>query len=109
MVFKTIAGETGNISDVWTDSVSYNESSLAALNTDNSFKHHYKNRIVLNKNWKTFDAEEVCYLLFVTVAKQKILTQSIPQSPVYPRDFKGSLTLTSVKVNITRQNRSVEL
>ena len=73
MVFKTIAGETGKISDIWTNTLSYDENSLEALNTDNSFKHHYKNRIVLNNNWKTFDDEvcfsDICFLILFRSSK----------------------------------------
>ena len=57
MVFKTIAGESEVIPNIWKDSLSYNENSLEALNKDNSFRIHYKNRIV--QGWKVFNPNQV--------------------------------------------------
>ncbi|XP_028404030.1 uncharacterized protein LOC114526644 [Dendronephthya gigantea] len=62
LVFKTIAGISGIIKDIWKDSLSYKEHSLEALNKDNSFKHHYKNRIVLH--WKMFNPVEARVVLY---------------------------------------------
>ena len=53
MVFKTIAGESGVISNIWNDNLPYNEKSLEALNKDNKFIGHYKNKIV--QNWEVFN------------------------------------------------------
>ena len=57
MVFKTIAGESGVISNIWNDNLPYNEKSLEALNKDNKFIGHYKNKIV--QNWEVFNPLQV--------------------------------------------------
>lgn len=58
LVFKVVSGITGRPATIWDMSISTYEFSLAALNTNNSFKHHYKNRIV--QNWSEFKPVEVC-------------------------------------------------
>ena len=59
MVFKSIAGESEPIIGKWNSFQSINEYSLEALSKDNTFKHHYKNRIV--QDWKTFNPKKVYY------------------------------------------------
>jgi hypothetical protein len=66
LVFKTIAGESGPIQNIWKDSLSINENSLEALNKDNYFRHHYKNSIV--QDWKIFNPNQVYYKLFCFLA-----------------------------------------
>lgn len=56
-MFKTIAGESGVISNIWNDDHPYNENSLEALNKDNEFRDHYKNKIV--QNWEVFNPLQV--------------------------------------------------
>lgn len=62
-MFKTIAGESGAIKNIWKDPLTHEESSLVALNKKNSFKHHYKNRIV--QDWKMFNPTEVAIILII--------------------------------------------
>ena len=57
LVFKTIAGESGIMSNIWNDAHPYNENSTEALNKDNEFRLHYKNKIV--QNWKVFNPFQV--------------------------------------------------
>ena len=57
MVFKLVAGIPGRPETAWNLPFTSFEYSLAALNTNNDFKHHYKNRIV--QNWSAFAPTEV--------------------------------------------------
>jgi hypothetical protein len=55
------------MSDIWQSPSTFNESSLEALNIGNSFKNHYKNRIV--QEWSTFGPTQVkdkIYAFFLT-------------------------------------------
>jgi hypothetical protein len=45
------------MSDIWQGPSTFNESSLEALNIENSFRNHYKNRIV--QEWSTFAPTQV--------------------------------------------------
>jgi hypothetical protein len=45
------------MSDIWQSPSTFNESSLEVLNVENSFKSHYKNRIV--QEWSTFSPTQV--------------------------------------------------
>ena len=57
MVFKLVAGIPGRPATAWNLPFTTFEYSLAALNSDNDFKHHYKNRIV--QKWRVFAPSEV--------------------------------------------------
>ncbi len=57
LVFKAIAGVPGVMSDIWQSSSTVKESSLEALNTENDFKNHYKNRII--QEWSLFSPTQV--------------------------------------------------
>ena len=61
MVFKLIAGISGRPATTWNMVLPSYEYSLAALNTNADFKHHYKNRIV--QNWSLFNPTEVKHVL----------------------------------------------
>ena len=61
MVFKLIAGISGRPATTWNMALPSYEYSLAALNTNADFKHHYKNRIV--QNWRLFKPSEVKHVL----------------------------------------------
>ena len=57
LVFKAIAGVPGVMSDIWQSYATFKENSLEALNIGNSFKNHYKNRIV--QEWSLFSPTQV--------------------------------------------------
>ena len=57
MIFKAIDDVPGTMSDIWENQATFEESSLEALNVDNKFKQHYKNRIV--QKWETFNPTQV--------------------------------------------------
>ena len=57
MVFKAIAGVPGRIAGHWKLPYPMFEYSLAALNKENKFKHHYKNRLI--QYWDKFTPKEV--------------------------------------------------
>ena len=59
MVFKVVAGSSGRIAAWWTQPNPSSEFNTAALNTNNTFKGFYKNRIVTADKWKTFKHKEV--------------------------------------------------
>ncbi|XP_028403779.1 uncharacterized protein LOC114526389 [Dendronephthya gigantea] len=71
LVFKTIAGESEVIGNIWKDSLTYEESSLEALNKRNSFKKYYKNRIL--QNWTMFNPIEVRMVLYSQTKEQVVL------------------------------------
>ncbi|XP_028405285.1 uncharacterized protein LOC114527792 [Dendronephthya gigantea] len=71
LVFKTIAGENGTINNIWSDSLTREESSLDALNKNNSFKRHYKNRMV--QDWETFNPTEVRVVLYTQTKEHVVL------------------------------------
>ena len=64
-MFKVVSGIPGRPATIWDMSVSTYEFSLAALNVNNSFQHHYKNRIV--QNWSEFKPVEVCAYIATTL------------------------------------------
>ena len=57
MVYKAVSGVSGNVADVWTKTGVSNEEQVNALNTNNFFKGHYKNRIV--DEWRSYRPKEV--------------------------------------------------
>ncbi|CAB3997875.1 Hypothetical predicted protein [Paramuricea clavata] len=62
LVFKLIAGISGGPVKTWKMPFPTYEYSLAALKTNNDFKHHYKNRIV--QNWSAFKPSEARVVLY---------------------------------------------
>jgi hypothetical protein len=73
MVFKLVAGVRGRPATTWNMPISTYEYSLAALNTRNDFKHHYKNRIV--QKWSTFKPSEVklCRIILMSTHQNYVL------------------------------------
>ena len=57
MVYKIVAGITGSPAKIWNFPLTSFEYSLAALNTKNHFRHHYKNRMV--RFWSHLRRKEV--------------------------------------------------
>ena len=57
MVYKAVSGVPGNVAKVWTNKGAVNEERDDALNTNNFFKGHYKNRIV--DEWRLYRPKEV--------------------------------------------------
>ena len=57
MVYKLVAGVAGKAVELWNQAFPTNEFKTEVLNTNNDFKHHYKNRIV--QNWNLFHPSEV--------------------------------------------------
>lgn len=57
MIFKVIDHVPGTFLNLWQDQPTLEENSLEALNADNTFKNHYKNRIV--QEWDTFNPRQV--------------------------------------------------
>ncbi|XP_062517770.1 uncharacterized protein LOC134193008 [Corticium candelabrum] len=62
MVYKAVSGVSGNVADVWTKTGVSNEEQVNALNTNNFFKGHYKNRIV--DEWRSYRPKEVVVVLY---------------------------------------------
>ena len=61
-----MADVPGIMSDIWQSPSTFNESSLEVLNVENSFKSHYKNRIV--QEWSTFSPTQVKkYMFFLKI------------------------------------------
>ncbi|CAB3988989.1 Hypothetical predicted protein [Paramuricea clavata] len=71
LVFKLIAGISGGPAKIWRTPFSTYEYSLAALNTKNDFKHHYKNRIV--QNWSLFKPSEAKVALYKSDKEEVVL------------------------------------
>ena len=69
MVYKLVAGVAGKAVELWNQAFPKNEFKAEALNTNNDFKHHYKNRIV--QKWNLFHLSEVkaLYLRSQTIIK----------------------------------------
>ena len=57
LIFKSVAGVPGIIHKIWESQSTFKEESFEALNTENNFKSHYKNRIV--KEWSAFNPTQV--------------------------------------------------
>ncbi|XP_028415343.1 uncharacterized protein LOC114538367 [Dendronephthya gigantea] len=72
LVFKTIAGGSEVIGNIWKDSLTHKESSLEALNKKSSFKHYYKNRIV--PDWKMFNPTKVRVVLYSQTKEKLVLS-----------------------------------
>ncbi|CAB4014967.1 Hypothetical predicted protein, partial [Paramuricea clavata] len=60
------------MSDIWQSPSTFNESSLEALNIANSFKNHYKNRIV--QEWSTFSPTQARIVLYSPGKEDVVLT-----------------------------------
>ena len=74
-MFKVIAGVSGRPAAIWNLPFSNYEFSLAALNTNNDFKHHYKNRIV--QNWNQFKPSEVKLVHVIRNVIKSVLSSEI--------------------------------
>ena len=61
-MFKLVAGVPGRPATTWNMPFSTYEYSLAALNTRNDFRRHYKNRII--QKWNIFKPSEARVVLF---------------------------------------------
>ncbi|XP_078381756.1 uncharacterized protein LOC144664477 isoform X2 [Oculina patagonica] len=74
MVFKVVSGAPSNvyIYQLWSSSDSLNENKTEALNTNSSFKAHYKNRLV--QNWQTANPKEARVALYKTDSQSEILS-----------------------------------
>ena len=61
MVFKVVANATLKmyVNQLWKSQDTYSENVTAVLNATATHLGHYKNRLVLAKNWKTFHPREV--------------------------------------------------
>ena len=57
MVLKAVSGVPSVAGDLWLNPLTSNEDILEALDVSNTFKKHYKNRIV--KHWTAFNPGEV--------------------------------------------------
>ena len=67
LIFKSVAGVPGIIHEIWESQSTFNEESFEALNTENNFKSHYKNRIV--KEWSTFNPTQVKMVIFLKLSE----------------------------------------
>ena len=61
MIFKVVADVAPvYIANLWNSSNTHSENVTMALDTTTAHLGHYKNRIVLAKNWRDFNSKEVC-------------------------------------------------
>ena len=61
MIFKVIANvEPAYIANLWNSPNTHSENVTVALDTTTAHSGHYKNRIALANNWRSFTAREVC-------------------------------------------------
>ena len=61
MIFKVVANVAPvYIADLWNSSNTLSEEVTVGLDTTTAHSGHYKNRIVLANNWRTFNPSEVC-------------------------------------------------
>ena len=60
MVFKVIANVSSqNVAELWGSNHTLSENVSSALDITTAHSGQYKNRVVLQNNWKTFNATEV--------------------------------------------------
>ena len=57
MVFKGVSGVKSDVFSAWSNAGVINENKIEALDTNNLFKAHYKNRLV--NEWREFRPQEV--------------------------------------------------
>ncbi|XP_028411150.1 uncharacterized protein LOC114533756 [Dendronephthya gigantea] len=72
LIFKGVAGVSGVIHKIWESQSTFNEESFEALNKENNFKSHYKNRIV--KEWNTFNPAQARIVLYSEGKEDLVLT-----------------------------------